>query len=272
MKVLIKKDKDIKPLVVEVINKGYIPFVSASYNLLAGEGGVGKSLIAIKSAIIYLLDNKDKSAWLFLTEDGINECVNRAKSICKSINILYEDIRDRIFWFTLEETELPKFALKVGGNKQKDTELIQGICDDAILNNIGFIVFDPLRAFHELEENSNDDMPFLTKEIFPTIGKLTGATILVVHHSAKGEGSQVRGASSIGNDARISWVIAKAVEKNKMTGKRTVKEGTENKVHLSIYKDNFNIAKYCTIKDKDGMIDLPIVNKPTYKIYEYKGQ
>lgn len=166
MRVSLKRDKDIKPLSVEVINKGYIPLVSASYNLLAGEGGVGKSLVAIKSAIIYLLDHKDKNAWLFLTEDGINECMTRARNICSEMNISYDLVKDRIFWFTLEETELPKFATKIGGTKTKDDELIKGICEDAILNNIGFIVFDPLRAFHELEENSNDDMPFLTREIF----------------------------------------------------------------------------------------------------------
>lgn len=269
MRVLIKRDKDIKPLNVEVINKGYIPFVSASYNLLAGEGGVGKSLVAIKSAIIYLLDNKSKSAWLFLTEDGINECTNRAKDICKEMHIKYEDIKERIFWFTLEETELPKFAYKSNGSKMKDNELIKGICEDAILNNIGFIVFDPLRAFHELEENSNDDMPFLTREIFPIIGKLTGATVLVLHHSAKGEGSQVRGASSIGNDARISWVLAKVVEKNAMTGKRVIKSGTENKIHLSVYKDNFGIARHCMIRDKDGLIDLPSTKKAVVTEYEY---
>jgi len=272
MRVSLKRDKDIKPLSVNVINKGYIPFVSASYNLLAGEGGVGKSLVAIKSAIIYLLDNKEKTAWLFLTEDGINECTTRAKNICSEMNISYEVVRDRIFWFTLEETELPKFAYKVGGNKTKDNELIQGICEDAILNNVGFIVFDPLRAFHELEENSNDDMPFLTREVFPLIGKLTGATVLVLHHSAKGEGSQVRGASSIGNDARISWVVAKVVEKNAMTGKRVIKEETANKIHLSVYKDNFGTARFCTIRDKDGLIDLPTAKSTSVTVTEYQHQ
>lgn len=269
MRVSLKRDKDIKPLSVEVVNKGYIPFVSASYNLLAGEGGVGKSLVAIKSAIIYLLDHKDKNAWLFLTEDGINECTTRARNICSEMNISYDLVKDRIFWFTLEETELPKFATKIGGTKTKDDELIKGICEDAILNNIGFIVFDPLRAFHELEENSNDDMPFLTREIFPVIGKLTGATILVLHHSAKGEGSQVRGASSIGNDARISWVVAKVVEKNAMTGKRVIKEETADKIHLSVYKDNFGTARFCTIRDKDGMIDLPTARKYPVVVTEH---
>ena len=270
MRVSLKRDKDIKPLAVEIINQGYIPLVSASYNILAGEGGVGKSLIAIKSAIVYLLDNPNKNAWLFLTEDGIKECTSRAKSICEEMHKDYEKIRERIFWFTLEEPELPKFAIKNSMGKSKDEELIKGICEDAILNNIGFIVFDPLKAFHELEENSNDDMPYLTREIFPLIGKLTGATILVLHHSAKGEGSAVRGASSIGNDARIAWVVAKVVDKNVMTGKREVKAGTETKVHLSVYKDNFNTAKYCRIRDKDGLIDLPTTTYSAPVVTEYQ--
>lgn len=270
MRVTPKKDKDIKPIAVEVINQGYIPFVSSSYNLLAGEGGVGKSLIAIKSAIIYLLDHPKKKAWLFLTEDGITECVSRAKDICKEMHKDYEKIKDRIFWFTFEEQELPKLAIKNSFGKVKDDELIKCICEEAIMNEIGFIVFDPLKAFHELEENSNDDMPFLTREIFPVIAKLTGATILVLHHSAKGEGSQVRGASSIGNDARIAWVVAKVVDKNTMTGKKVIKAGMETKIHLSVYKDNFNVAKHCRIRDKDGLIDLPTTTYSAPQVTEYQ--
>ena len=258
MKLSFKRAGDIKPIFIDTVNKGYIPLISAGYNILAGEGGVGKSLIALKSMIIYLLDNKDKQSIMFMTEDGITECTSRVKVICENMNIDYTAIENRVFWFTLEELTLPKLAFKgFGGVKEKDTEAISDICNFSIDNNIGFICFDPLRAFHELEENSNDEMPFITREIFPMIGKITGAVILVLHHSAKGEGSQVRGASSIGNDARIAWVLSKAVSKNTMTNKRTIKEGYEDKVHLSVYKDNFNIARHCNIRDDEGMILLP---------------
>ncbi len=212
----------------------------------------------IKSMIIYLLDHREKQAIMFMTEDGINECKSRAKTICNNMNIDFSGIDNRVFWFTLEETSVPKLAFKgFGGVKEKDMEAIDSICNHSITHNVGFICFDPLRAFHELEENSNDEMPFITREIFPAIGKITGAVILVLHHSAKGEGSQVRGASSIGNDARMSWVVSKAVEKNSMTKKNTVRKGYENKVHLSVYKDNFNIARFCKIRDNEGMILLP---------------
>jgi RecA-family ATPase len=258
MRLKFKKSKDIKPLVVEVVNKGYIPLIAGAYNVIAGEGGVGKSLIALKSMIIYLLDNRDKKAIMFMTEDGIFECVSRCKKICENMNLKYSDFDNRIFWFTLEELEVPKLVKKgVGGVKEKDNEAIDDIINFSITEDVGFICFDPLRAFHELEENSNDDMPYLTREIFPMSGKITGAVVLVLHHSAKGDGSAVRGASSIGNDARIAWVLAKVVEKNNMTKKTTTKEGMNTKIHLSVYKDNFNIAKFCNIRDKDGLIYLP---------------
>ncbi len=260
MKVDFRRSQEIKPLNVKVVNKGYIPLVEGTYNILAGEGGVGKSLIALKSMIIYLLDNKDKQAIMFMTEDGINECMSRCKDISRNMNVSCAEIDKRVFWFTLEEVQVPKLARKgIGGVKEKDIEAITSIIDFSITENVGFICFDPLRAFHELEENSNDDMPYLTRDIFPHIGKATGAVILVLHHSAKGEGSAVRGAGSIGNDARIAWVVSKAVKKNSMTQKREVDEENKNKVHLSVYKDNFNIAKYCKIRDKNGMIFLPTV-------------
>ena len=260
MKLEFKRSSDIKPLMIETVNKGYIPLVSAGYNILAGEGGVGKSLVALKSMVIYLLDHQKEQAIMFMTEDGINECIGRTKIICQNMNIDFDKINDRVFWYTLEETTVPKLAFKgMHGIKEKDLEAINSICDFSITNNVGFICLDPLRAFHELEENSNDEMPFITREIFPMIGKITGAVILVLHHSAKGEGSQVRGASSIGNDARIAWVVSKAVEKNGMTGKKTIKKGYEDKIHLDVYKDNFNIARHCRIRDNDGMIFLPTV-------------
>ena len=260
MKLNFKRSKDIKPLYIETVNKGYIPLISAGYNILAGEGGVGKSLVALKSMVTYLADNSTKQALMFMTEDGINECANRTKIICENMRLDFEEIDSRVFWYTLEETSVPKLAFKgFGGVKEKDHEAIDDLCNFSITNNIGFICFDPLRAFHELEENSNDEMPFITREIFPAIGKITGAVILVLHHSAKGEGSQVRGASSIGNDARVAWVVSKAIEKNSMTGKKTIKKGFENKIHLSIYKDNFNIAKHCSIRDAEGMIHLPTI-------------
>lgn len=269
MKLNFKRSFEIKPLHIETVNKGYIPLVSAGYNILAGEGGVGKSLVALKSMIVYLADNKSKQAIMFMTEDGINECLKRAKIICGSMRLDFKEIDKRIFWFTLEETAVPKFAFKgAGGVKEKDIEAIEMLCNFSISNNVGFICFDPLRAFHELEENSNDEMPFLTREIFPAIGKITGAVILVLHHSAKGEGSQVRGASSIGNDARVAWVVSKAVEKNSMTGKKDIKRGYEDKIHLSVYKDNFNIAKHCQIRDNDGMIPLPTSSSVKTITYE----
>ena len=258
MKFNFKRASEIKPLLVETKNKGYIPLVSAGYNILAGEGGVGKSLVAIKSMIVYLNDHVNKQAIMFMTEDGINECTNRTKNICANMGLDYNLFENRIYWITLEEISTPKLAFQgFGGVKEKDTEAIGDLCNFSVTNNVGFICFDPLRAFHELDENSNQDMPFLTRDIFPQIGKMTGAVVLVLHHSAKGEGSAVRGAGSIGNDARMAWIVSKAVDKNKLTGKREVKEGYENKIHLSVYKDNFNTARYCKIRDKEGMIFLP---------------
>ncbi len=277
MKFNFKRASEIKPLLVETMNKGYIPFVSAGYNILAGEGGVGKSLIAIKSMIVYLIDNPQKQSIMFMTEDGINECTNRAKVICKNMNMEYSIVENKIFWITLEEVTVPKLAYQgFGGIKEKDTEAIANLCDFSITNNVGFICFDPLRAFHELDENSNQEMPFLTRDIFPQIGKITGAVVLVLHHSAKGEGSQIRGASSIGNDSRMAWVVSKAVDKNKLTGKREVKDGYENKIHLSVYKDNFNTARHCNIRDKEGMIFLPTVqtvgNNIPVETHEYTSE
>jgi len=256
-----KRSAQIKPLKIRIINKGYIPLLDQSYNILSGEGGVGKSQIAIKSMVVYLLDNPNNQALMFMTEDGIGECMSRLKSICAGMNRDHKWIDDRVFWVTLEDAPVEKLVKRQDGFKSKNQEFIDRFVEFSIFNSIGFVCLDPLRAFHDLEENSNDEMPILTRELLPILASKVRACFIVLHHSAKGAGSQVRGASSIANDSRLVWNVSKAVEKNNMTGKTEAKEGFENKVKLSIYKDNFGAARYCTIRDGDGMIELPIVKK-----------
>ncbi len=269
-----KRSGDIKPLQMEVVNRGYIPLISGGYCLIAGEGGVGKSLVAIKSMVVYLMDNPMKQSLMVMTEDGILECTGRLKMICDEMGADYSEIDARTFWMTAEEIDIPKLATKgAGGVNEKKHPAIEALTTFCFNENVGFITLDPLRAFHDLEENSNDAMPLLTKEILPTIGKQTGAVVLVLHHSAKGaEGSGVRGAGSIGNDARVAWTISRAVEKDKVTGRYTHNEKYDGMIQLNIYKDNFNIQKYCKIRGEHNMISLPGQDKkiepPMEIVYE----
>ncbi len=50
------KATDIKPLNMEIVGKDYIPLVRGAYNVLTGRGGAGKSQVALKSLIHFLIN------------------------------------------------------------------------------------------------------------------------------------------------------------------------------------------------------------------------
>ena len=251
----LKRSSDIKPLSTSVINKGYIPFVENSYNLIVGEGGTYKSFYALKSAVIYLLDNKSKNAFLALKEDGINECIRRLKMVCENMNIDYNIVNQRIFWHTVEEDNL-MFVQKTS-QAILNNQLLNDFIQSMIINDVGFIVLDTLKRMHQgLKENDSTDMQLLINGVFNKIPSSAGATLLVVHHSSKGEGSAVRGSSSISDDSRLTWALSRDVVKNKMTGK-TEKDENAAKIKLTLHKENGTASRECKIRDKDGYIDLP---------------
>lgn len=256
-KFLPKKLSEIKALKIEVVNKGYIPFMTGRFNLLAGAGGTGKSLIALKSAIIYLRDNPNKKAFLWFSEDPKIEIEKRVKAICDEL-ISVEPIwvLERMVFVTLETDDRIPLVQKNSGGIEKNSDYIAGIIEYILLNDIGFVVLDPLKRFHLLDENSNSEMPMLTKGVFEYISAKTNALILVLHHSSKSVHG-VRGAGSIADDAGMAWIIAKVTVKDNITEQSTVKEGFENRVSITFQKDNYGITKGMNIMDKYGTIPLP---------------
>ncbi len=256
-KLLPKKLDEIKALNIEVVNKGYIPFMTGRFNLIAGAGGTGKSLIALKSAIVYLIDNPNKKALLWFSEDPKQEIEKRIKSIClEMINIEPSQLTDRMVFITLETDDRIPLATKDSGGLVKNTDYIAGIIEYILLNDIGFIVFDPLKRFHLLDENSNSEMPVLTKGVFEYISAKTNALVLVLHHSSKSEHG-VRGAGSIADDAGMAWIIAKVTVKDNITNQVSVKKGFEDRVSITFKKDNYGITKGMNIVDTDHTIPLP---------------
>lgn len=260
---------EIKPLSTSIINKGYIPLVENQYNLLVGEGGTFKSFFALKSAVVFILDHPSKNVFCALKEDGINENKRRLKLICDFMNVDYKEIDKNIFWHTVEHEPLT-FVEKLA-QPTINTDMLNNFCKELISANVGMVILDTLKRMHRgLQENDSTDMGYLVNGVFNEIPRKAEVTLLVVHHSSKGEGSSVRGSSSISDDSRLTWALSKEIKKNAMTGK-TEKDENATKIKLSIYKENGTASRECSIRDENGFIDIPFRDAPTYSYQNKYG-
>lgn len=255
-----KNIKDIKGLNLEVVGLNYIPLIKGAYNILTGRGGSGKSAVALKSMIMYLAINLDKTGLAFFTEDGKDDIISRVNVICRSENIDSKDILNRVHFITVENDDRIKWAKNSRDGYTIENRYINEVIEFCKSNNVGYIIIDPMKRFHSLNENSNDDMDVLVRDIFVDMAVRTEVVLLVLHHSSKsGVNGAARGAGTITDSARLGWQIGKFYIKNEKTHEIVLDEGKRNKIKLSIIKDNQGLENKCAIRElSDNSIPNPL--------------
>ncbi len=194
-----------------------IPCPKEGLVMLAGDGGVGKSTVAIKMMISYLAAYPEELALFWFTEDHeaiVKERIDKlnlddkVKSRMRFVATEVRNVNDGV-------TELQKYSREYGA-----------------------VVLDPLISFYTGEENSNQEArAFINK-----VNGLSGLVVLIHHSSKSGETS--RGASDFRNGVRMTYLVAKA-EIIYTRGKWTRKGEDPNLLGvraLLVDKDNWNIA------------------------------
>jgi hypothetical protein len=254
-----QKLRDIKAVSMEKVGLDYIPLIKGAYNVLAGSGGSGKSAIALKSVLLWLRANPKKNALAFFTEDGKEEILSRAEIICHKSNLSL-DLIERIHFICLDNDDRIKWIESNKNGYKIREDYISSIIDYCIEHTIEYIILDPLKRFHRLSENSNDDMDILVRDVFTKIAVDTKAVVLVLHHSSKGENGGARGASTITDSARVAWQVGRYFIKGS-DGKLTENLEKKGKIKLEIIKDNMGIEQLCKIRSfEDKSIDNPLIS------------
>lgn len=263
--------KQIKAVSMEVIGKNYIPFIKGAYNILAGRGGSGKSAIALKSMLMWLKDNPNKTALAYFTEDGIEEIKVRARIICKNSNLDFNLI-ERISFISLDNDDRLKWVSNYKSDYVIKEDYIKELIDYCKLNKTEYIILDPLKRFHSVSENSNDDMDILVRDCFVKIAVETNSVLLVLHHSAKSGDGGGRGAGTITDTARIAWKIGRYYIQDKLTKEIVEVENKKGFVKLEVIKDNLGIEKFCSIRaNHDKSIENPLSNTGLPTITEFNN-
>ena len=98
--ITIKSPSTMKTRKPTVYCKQFLPILGQSVSMLVSQGGTGKSFCSIKLAIMYVLENPDKKAVLWLTEDSEGETYNRYKRLIAEQEETELFFNDRIAFIT----------------------------------------------------------------------------------------------------------------------------------------------------------------------------
>ena len=266
--------KDIHSKPSEIVCKDFLPLIKGAYNVIAGSGGVGKSTIALKSAMHYLRSHPEENALLIMGEDAKDEIEKRVMHIGK-VDLMLSDSEidgylQKMFFITVDNDAPTRFLQKVNNTATVNTSLVSAFQDYIQANNIGFVVLDPLKKFHSCNENDNSEMDLLVRDVFLNTAGNLKIVMLVLHHSAKSlDARGARGASTITDTSRIAYKIAKKYIKNE-NGEQIEDEAYIGKVMVTTIKDNHNIFWEHGRKNTDnGIIEL--YKKQAYTV-EYRDE
>jgi len=252
--------EDIRAEPTEIVCKDFLPLIKGAYNIIAGAGGVGKSTLALRSVLHYLRANPTDRALLVMGEDDRDEIKERIEILASSFLYAVEhDVAGylkRMDFITVDNPVSMRFLENQRGSATINDRLVSDFKKYIKENNIGFVVLDPLKKFHSVDENSNSEMDLLVRDVFLEIAGELKIVMLILHHSSKSaEGTGSRGASTISDTSRIAYRVSKVMITKE--GVKIEHPDFKGQVRINTIKDNKNIYyKYGRRNTQEDMIHL----------------
>ncbi len=190
--------------------------------MLFGNGGVGKSLLALQMAIALAdppVDGflgkfaipKKRNILIMQSEVSKAGVYERSQKMFAACNCS-QSVKNNISFIAYKNNIMPSGDFNDNDFISKISELVRSGKHDVL-------IIDPLISFHNEDENANTQMRRVLDKI-KSLGVESNTSILIVHHSGKGtQGSNYsggRGASSIGD-----WASSSVELKRKGNGDST---------------------------------------------------
>lgn len=194
---------DIEAVEVDWLWHPYLP--RGEVTILAGDGGIGKSLMALAIAAALSL--------------GLMPISNAP---CEPVNTLYvtaEDdparaLKPRLMKLSHDESRIHVLDCGIGATTDNWLDVVRAAC---IEHNIGLIVIDPLQAFSGERDLNKTFEARRTMRAFHALAREVGCSIIIIAHFNKGTGGKaqyrVNGSTDIVNAAR-SAIIVGVVDKD----------------------------------------------------------
>lgn len=185
--------------------------------LLVAPGGTGKSLyslgvsmsLAAGRPLLGEYVHHQVNVWAMNLEDPLDEIDRRVAAMMLHHGVQRHELEGRLFLHSGRERRLTM------ATRSDDGYAVVYPDKDAVIaaaraGQIGLIVVDPFVKSHGLEENSNVDMD-AAATAWAEVGDKTGAAILLVHHTRKGDVAGIdaaRGGKALTDAARVGLTMA----------------------------------------------------------------
>lgn len=218
--------------------KDWLPIPQGTITMISAPGGTGKTWLIVQLALKFILENSDRKAFLWLSEDLSSIVKHRMKSICE--NIIFEELDERFKNIDITNTAPYPFLQKDKGVFKMSYKFDELKIE---LKEYDLIVLDPLLAFYGADENDNSNAR-LFMQPFMNWAKDTKKSIIFLHHSSKSSvndnSSKSRGAGAFVDASRVCYELNKIYEKDN----KTLDFDSLHLRDIKLSKDNYGAIKY----------------------------
>lgn len=182
--------------------------------LFAGDGGVGKSLLAqLKATCVALglpllgLRTRKTNAAYASWEDDAEELWRRQEAICASLGVRMADLAGKLFLISYTEEDSPFLVTSDDRLGIQVTPLGRKIERLVHQHRIGLLVLDNASQIAGIDHNAvNEVAPFA--HWLGTLAKHQGGSVLLLHHTNKA-GQDYLGSVSYNNQFRSRLLLAR---------------------------------------------------------------
>jgi RecA-family ATPase len=251
-------------------------FLKGSIGCLVAPGGMGKSFLALETAIavaceypdgdILGLNPKNHGKVIYLAADDPREI----------INLRIQAIAERLSPLARESMKKHLVIKRIRGQQFDimDERLLMDTCEFSYGSRL--VIFDTLSRIHRLDENKNSDMGKLLCN-FEYLSEWSGASLLLIHHTNKASASDgrldqqqaARGASLIVDNARWGAYLVKMSEQEAKTyqeageGKPIGQKNMRHYLRFGVSKQNYGAHPTdIWLKRATGGVLLPVELTP----------
>lgn len=198
------------------------PLQPGDVGLIAGSDGVGKSFLMLAAAAtvglgvspgnIFEQPKHTGKVLILAGEDRKNDHGTRLKAVFEQLHragVLVPEDDDSVTLRPLHGTRKP-LVQKIGDGY---VESVHAAEFRELIKNYRLVFLDPLRMFHDLQENDGAGMDFFIRWLVATAIEL-GVVIVVIHHASQGailgardDHHAGRGATDFPAGCRAVWTL-----------------------------------------------------------------